>query len=140
MRFTDEELRFIYDRTSGKCHLCHSRRAYCNYGRVGARGAWEVEHSNAQANGGTHRLNNLYAACVPCNRSKGARTTRSVRAANGNSRAPLSTRARQGAKGWNALGGGALGALAGARFGPLGIVAGAAIGALLAYEEDPDRS
>jgi hypothetical protein len=139
VQYTKEELRCIYDRTSGYCHLCQKKRAFTNYGRIGARGSWEVEHSRAQANGGTHRLNNLYAACIPCNRSKGVRTSRSVRLENGCSRAPLSKTARSSAKSGNALSGGALGVLAGARFGPVGMLIGGVVGAIIGYEANPDR-
>jgi 5-methylcytosine-specific restriction endonuclease McrA len=140
MRFSKKELRDIYDRTSGRCHLCHSRRAIRNYGKFGAKGAWEVEHSRAQAIGGTHRFNNLYVACISCNRSKGAKPTRSVRARYGLARAPLSKQARQAARAENAVGAGALGVLLGVPFGPVGMWIGAALGATLGYDENPDHS
>ena len=139
MSYTNQELRYIYDRTSGKCHLCQKKRAFTNYVIRGARGSWEVEHSRAQANGGTHRLNNLYAACISCNRGKGARSTRSVRTRNGYTKAPLSKTARSGAKSTNAVGGALLGGLAGTILGPWGAVAGAALGAKLGYDSNPDH-
>lgn len=70
MSYTVEQLDLIYQRTSGKCHLCHDPLARSNYARFGERGAWEVEHSVPRARGGTDRLNNLYAAHICCNRSK----------------------------------------------------------------------
>jgi len=90
MRYSNDELNDIYERTSGYCHLCHRKLAFTNYGVPGARGAWEIEHSNPQARGGTSLRRNLYAACIPCNRSKGCRSTKSVRCQNGVRRAPLS--------------------------------------------------
>lgn len=90
MKFSDEQLEKIFDKTCGECHICRKRLAYSNYGKVGRRGAWEVEHSNAQANGGTHNLNNLYAAHIRCNRSKGKCSTRSARARHGFRCAPYS--------------------------------------------------
>ena len=71
----------IYDRTTGRCHLCGKRLAFHNYGCHGTRGAWHIEHSVPRANGGTDHLNNLYPGCIPCNLSKGTRSTRSVRMA-----------------------------------------------------------
>ena len=103
MKFDDDTLNLIYDRTSGYCHLCRKRLAFKNYGFHGTRGAWEVEHSNPQANGGTHRLNNLYPACTRCNRSKGAASTRSIRSKNGWVRAPLSLTKRTSARAENAF-------------------------------------
>lgn len=47
MPYSRSQLRRIYDRTSGYCHLCHKKLAFTNYGRYGAKGVWEVEHSNA---------------------------------------------------------------------------------------------
>ena len=37
---------------------------YVNRGEFGERGAWEVDHSKALANGGTDRLNNLLPAHI----------------------------------------------------------------------------
>ncbi|MGH7298189.1 MAG: HNH endonuclease, partial [Polyangiaceae bacterium] len=70
MRYSKTERRAIYDRTSGKCHLCGSKRAFKNYGTQGARGAWTVDHSMARAAGDTDHGNNLYVACISCNSSK----------------------------------------------------------------------
>jgi len=137
--YTDEELSRIYDRTSGYCHLCWRKLAFTNYNKPGRRGAWEVEHSNARANGGSDRLANLYPAHITCNRSKQARSTRSARAEYGYRSAPLSAEARKKAKVRNALTGGALGALAGALVGPGWPFVGAAIGAGLGHKRNPDK-
>ena len=139
MVFSSEQLNQIYDRTSGYCHICHKKVAFKNYGVLGARGAWEVEHSNPQAKGGTHRLNNLYPACISCNRSKGASSTVSARAKNGKSRAPLATEKRKDAKTSNALVGGAAGAAIGALAGPVGALVGGIIGAHLGHKKNPDK-
>src|SRR6266704_6497870 len=103
MLYSNADLRTIYNRTSGKCHLCGKQLALTNYGQFGERGAWEVEHSNARARGGTDRLNNLYAACISCNRSKGTVTTRAARAREGRRRAPLSREKRAEARSENAV-------------------------------------
>ena len=120
MAWSDEQLEAIYDRTSGYCHLCSKKLAYSNYAASGNRGAWEVEHSVPRACGGTDRMNNLYAACIDCNRSKQARSTRNCRVQNGRSRAPLNRAARAAARTENALAGAGLGLLVGAAFGPVG--------------------
>jgi 5-methylcytosine-specific restriction endonuclease McrA len=138
MAWTDDQLEAIYDRTSGYCHLCSKKLAYTNYASTGSRGAWEVEHSVPKACGGTDRMNNLYAACIDCNRSKQARSTRNCRAQNGRSRAPLNRRARKTARTQSALAGAGLGALLGSAFGPFGAVVGGALGAHLGHKENPD--
>ena len=140
MAYTDEELTDIYDRTSGYCHLCHKKLAFTNYGRFGERGAWEVEHSNARRNGGTDRACNCFPACISCNRSKGAGSTRTARAHNGRRRAPMNRTKRREARENNAFGGAAIGGFAGAILGPVGSIAGAAIGARLAYKQNPDKA
>lgn len=137
-RHSDEQLNRIYDRTSGRCHVCRKKLAFCNYGRFGNRGAWEVDHSRPVSRGGTNHGNNLFAICIPCNREKQASGTRSMRARNGFSRAPLSANARKRAKRQNAVAGGLLGAVPGALFGPIGVAVGAAIGAKLGHSYDPD--
>jgi 5-methylcytosine-specific restriction endonuclease McrA len=109
LRYTDDKLTDIFDRTDGRCHLCFARLAFSNYARSGERGAWEVEHSNPRANGGTDRLNNLYAACIVCNRWKGTCATRIVRGWRGYRAAPFSTTRRVALRARNALLGAAVG-------------------------------
>jgi hypothetical protein len=38
----DQKLNAIYDKTGGRCHICHDKLAFSNYGLFGARGAWEI--------------------------------------------------------------------------------------------------
>jgi hypothetical protein len=133
-------LNAIYDRTSGYCHICGRKVYFSNYGIVGAKGAWEVEHSRPQARGGTHHGNNLYAACIPCNREKSHRcSTRTVRTWNGRSRAPLNPTKRREAKEQQALAGALLCEFAGYAFGPLGAIIGAVVGAAIGEKQNPDR-
>lgn len=140
MGWTPEKLRRVYDRTSGKCHLCHKKVAFKNYGQHGSRGAWEVDHSRARANGGSDHGNNLYAACTSCNRSKQAGSTKTARARNGKTRAPLSVEQRKAARHWNTVGGAVLGLAAGALFGPLPALIGAVGGAHLGSKANPDKA
>ena len=74
--YSDDELNDIYDKNDGYCWHCGKKLAFTNYGIVGARGAWEVEHSNPLANGGSNYFRNLVPSCIPCNRSKGTSKTR----------------------------------------------------------------
>lgn len=138
-RFTDDELNQIYDRTSGRCHICHKRVAFKNYGIHGARGAWHVEHSIPIVNGGTNRMNNLYAAHIVCNLQKGVFTTRMARSWAGKSRAPLNSERRAIERQRNAWGGAAVGAGIGAALGgPRGALFGAIICAMVGHERNPD--
>jgi hypothetical protein len=63
-RFSEGELNSIFDRTRGKCHICHATLAFSNYGQRGRRGAWTVDHPIALANGGSHHGNNLFQAAL----------------------------------------------------------------------------
>ncbi|MEI8043966.1 MAG: hypothetical protein WCL11_21325 [Verrucomicrobiota bacterium] len=101
MPFELEQLTRIFNRTSGYCHICHKKLCRCNYGQLGKRGAWEVEHSVPQCKGGSHHGNNLYAACIKCNRDKGKLTTRTVRGWNGLTKAPMSVKRREAARAEN---------------------------------------
>lgn len=139
MAFNEAKLNQIYDRTSGRCHICHKKLAFKNYGTVEARAAWEVEHSVPQAKGGTDHLNNLYPACISCNRSKGSSSTISARSKHGKSRAPLSGDKSKKARAGNTLAGGALGAMVGSVGGPVGAFIGACLGASLGHSHDPDK-
>jgi hypothetical protein len=131
LMYSNEQLSRIYDRTSGYCHICRKKLSFINYGRLGARGAWEVEHSIARANGGSSHRNNLYAACISCNRSKCAGTTRSARAANGRTAAPLSRTRRAAKRRENTAVGVGAGALIGTALGPGGWIIGGLLGALI---------
>jgi 5-methylcytosine-specific restriction endonuclease McrA len=134
-----ERLRHIYDRTYGRCHICHKKVSFSNYGTLGARGAWEVEHSNPRAKGGTDRLNNLYAAHIECNRSKGTLTTARARARYGHTRAPLSAEGRSSARSTNAFAGSVFGALVGLRAGPIAALVCACLGAFLGDSMNPEE-
>ncbi len=138
MSFDEERREEIFRKTDGRCHICRKRLALRNYGLEGERGAWEIEHSNPRSKGGTDRLNNLYAACISCNRAKSDSTTAAARAENGFRRAPYSKERKKR----NTVAGSGAGALLGLLAPPpirLGVVIALAIvGAVLGAEWEPD--
>ncbi len=85
MSFNWETLARVHEKTDGRCHLCGEDMALDDY-----REGWEVDHSNPKSLGGSNHLNNLFAACISCNRGKGNRNSRLVRYKNGLQRSPLS--------------------------------------------------
>ncbi|QQE10027.1 HNH endonuclease [Planctomycetota bacterium] len=88
--FSDEQLQKIWERTNGKCHLCGAWHTFDTYAQDDG---WEVDHSKPQAKGGSDHMNNLYVACIPCNRSKGDQlSAREVRKSNGLQTIPPSTK------------------------------------------------
>lgn len=72
MAFSDEIVEIVYDKFDGRCRYCGKQLAFGNYGVIGRRGAWQIDHSVSRSNGGTDHLNNLFPACVSCNQDKGA--------------------------------------------------------------------
>jgi 5-methylcytosine-specific restriction endonuclease McrA len=135
----DERLSQIFDRTAGRCHICWGSLAFSNYGKIGERGAWEVEHSNPRSKGGSDRLSNLYAAHISCNREKSASHTRTARARNGQTRAPLSKSKLEEKRIENTWGLAGVGAISGAALaGPLGFILGGVAGALIGNDLDPE--
>lgn len=138
-RYSADEIRAIYDRTRGKCHLCHKQLSIANYGLHRERGAWQVDHSVPVSRNGTDHGNNLKPACIPCNLHKSACCTRTARRRNGTRRAPLPRQKFQAAKTENTVFGGGLGAtIGGLVFGPVGAAVGAFVGAALGDSVDPD--
>lgn len=137
MKREEAELRAIYDRTEGQCHICRKRLSFCNYGLYGKRGAWEIEHSVAQARGGTHHGNNLFAACISCNRGKGDCSSRTARRQHGFQCAPYSARKKKR----NAAIGAGIGSLAlflvPPQFRIAAAVVGAVTGAIAGYKKKP---
>lgn len=141
MSFDPEQLRRIFDRTSGYCHICHKKLCRNNYAQFGKRGAWEVEHSLAQCKGGSDHCNNLYAACIPCNRKKGKLTTRTARGRNGHRKAPMSTARRDAARTENTILGMVGGGIGGfVLAGPVGCAIGVAAGGKLGNSLNPDET
>lgn len=134
MAFNKQRLDDIFRKTDGRCHICRKKLVRKNYGVVRARSAWEAEHSVPKAKGGTDHLNNLYPACISCNRSKGAASTKVARTKHGFKAAPLSKEKKTG----NTWFGGFGGALLGAPFGPIGVLAGAVVGAIFGDSHEPN--
>ncbi len=132
-------LRRIYDRTNGRCHICRKKLSLANYAQPNERGAWEIEHSRARALGGSDHLNNLYPACINCNRDKGTLTSRTVRSYFGHQRAPLSKEGRAKARQSRAVAGGLGGlALGGVLGGPPAALLLGIVGALVGHGSNPD--
>ena len=99
----------------------------------------EVDHSNPRIKGGTDRLSNLYPACVSCNRSKGAASTRYARASSGLVRAPLSYSMREQSMIVNAIVGAALGGILAKAFNPKAVVLGSILGMAVGHSINPAR-
>ena len=95
MNVTDGLKQDILARTGGDCHICHDAVGPRSYGKVYSPHGWEIDHSVPRSKGGTDRLNNLYAAHIDCNRSKGAKSTRTARRQFGHTVAPLSLAQRE---------------------------------------------
>jgi 5-methylcytosine-specific restriction endonuclease McrA len=70
MSYNNDDLNDIYERKNGYCYYCQKKLSFQNYGLVGERGAWEVDHFIPLAAGGEDRFENWVPACVPCNTSK----------------------------------------------------------------------
>ena len=139
MKWTEEQRRCIYDRTQGKCHICGKKLAFINFGQHGRRGCWSVEHSRPRVKGGTDHGNNLYAACISCNSSKGSKSTRSARAKNGRTRAPLSRKSEANVRSKNMIKGAVAGVLAGnVVAGKKGAIIGGILGGVIGQKTNPE--
>jgi hypothetical protein len=131
MVYNEETLNDIYDRTDGRCHICGKKLSFVNYANPGGKGAWEIEHSNPRAKGGSDYLRNLYPACMTCNREKGTASTRTARGWYGRKKAPLSKEEKKKKQTERTIIGGLiglLGFLANPTVGVIGIITGALIG------------
>ena len=79
MGYDDWYLSDIYDKTNGYCRYCGKKLAWRNYGILGAKAAWEVDHGIPLSRGGSDYFRNLWPACVECNREKSDMPTREYR-------------------------------------------------------------
>ncbi len=134
-----ERLRLIYSKTDGYCHICFKKLSFKNHGLHSGKGSWHIEHSKAKAKGGTDHLNNLFAACINCNLSKGIKHTKTVRRHNGQTRAPYSRATKRKIRQENTASGAVIGGLLGLLGGPAGAVIGATIGGTLGNSSSPRR-
>lgn len=70
MGYTDDEVNLVYDRTGGYCFYCDKHLSFKNYGTVGRKGAWEIDHFIPISRNGAHQRYNWVPACVNCNTEK----------------------------------------------------------------------
>jgi 5-methylcytosine-specific restriction endonuclease McrA len=72
MLYSEEDVNWVYDRTHphGRCFYCCKQLSFANYGIVGAKGAWEIDHFIPLAAGGEDTRRNWVPACVSCNTEK----------------------------------------------------------------------
>lgn len=129
--FTKEVQAKILEKTDKRCHICHKMLAKKNYGVIGLKGAWEIDHSIPISKGGSNHLNNLYPACIPCNRRKGNSNNVMARKPYGLKIAPMSKRSKDSKRKNDVLTGLMMGAGFGTAFGPVGILIGATLGAIV---------
>jgi len=73
---TEEMRERVFEKTAGTSYYCEKELSFYNRSREG-RGAWEVKHLRPRARGGRDHLNNLRAACWPCNLEKSTSPSRS---------------------------------------------------------------
>jgi hypothetical protein len=66
MVYDEKTLKMIYSRTDGYCHICGKKLSLKNYARLEGK----ERGLSSQINGGSDHLNNLYSACIICNREK----------------------------------------------------------------------
>ena len=137
MTYSQQELNAIFEKTNGRCHICRGILARKNYSIVRTLGAWEVDHSIPQAEGGTDCFSNLFPACIVCNRSKQHSSTKTARGKHNFHSSPLSKKKKTD----NTWLGSAIGGTAGwfllAPLGPFGIAIGTLSGMVIGYLYEP---
>lgn len=67
-RYTERQLKEIFESGEGICFYCGKRLYFSKYGKLGERGAWEVAHVHAKSRGGSDTYYNLAPSCIECNR------------------------------------------------------------------------
>lgn len=133
-----EMLQKIFNKTDGKCHICHKGICLKNHGVNGARGAWHVDHSVPRSKGGADHLNNYLPAHIRCNLARSNKRNRTARQRFGKTRAPLSAVRKNQLRKRNALIAAAIGTLAFAGTGPIGWLLGTSISALVGHSLQPE--
>jgi len=109
-------IRAIWRRTGGRCHLCHRPVILGTYGKVRIYGAdtASVDHLHPQAHGGLHEYDNLRIAHQGCNSRRRTRDAAEARREfSGRSREPFSLSERVAITVLTTAGGASAGAVAG---------------------------
>ncbi|MBL7847295.1 MAG: HNH endonuclease [Cyclobacteriaceae bacterium] len=83
------EIKLIYSKTDGCCHLCGKKHRLSDYAIT-----WQREHHIPRANGGGDHVRNLFVACIKCNLIKGTLPSKVVRKWMGLNQVPLSRKAK----------------------------------------------
>lgn len=141
MKYSKDKLEKIFHRTDGRCHICRKDLILTSHGNLKVKGNWEVEHSKPRASSGTDHINNLFPACISCNRKKSTKSSAYARGENGFSAAPLSKQAKSRKRADNTFYGSTAGLIAGTvlRTPPLGLLTSIVIGAAIGFITDPER-
>jgi hypothetical protein len=63
--------RKVFSKSNGQCHYCEVK--------LDLHGDWHIEHQTPLSRGGPDRMENMVAACVPCNIKKGTKTEEEFR-------------------------------------------------------------
>ncbi len=71
MLYTNDEIKWVFDRTDGCCFYCGSYLILGCHGTVAERGAWDVNYFIPTLDKGERRRNNWVPACIVCDTVKG---------------------------------------------------------------------
>jgi 5-methylcytosine-specific restriction endonuclease McrA len=75
-----QDLKKIWDVTSGACHFCAVQTTFDHYGtKADLLSGWQVDHVIPLAKGGLSAPANYLCICLRCNTAKSKRTGRSLR-------------------------------------------------------------
>jgi 5-methylcytosine-specific restriction endonuclease McrA len=83
MKYTDQQLELILQKTNGVCRICRGtegpKLTLSNYGNAEVPEGWEVEHLNTRDLKGEDNPNSLWPVHIKCNSQKGMKKTKKVR-------------------------------------------------------------
>ncbi len=71
MAYTADEIKWVYDRTDGRCFYCGEHLMLDCYGSVADRGAWDIDDFIPTLHKGERRRENWVPACIFCESVKG---------------------------------------------------------------------
>lgn len=73
MKYSDDELMWIFNRSDGRCFYCGAEVSFHAYQAFGQRNAWLVDRFVPSERGGTDQIFNWVASCPACSFDKGSR-------------------------------------------------------------------
>lgn len=68
--YTDDEIKWVFERTEGRCYYCGTHLELSNRGLIAVGGSWDINYFIPTLDKGERRRENWVPACITCDTVK----------------------------------------------------------------------